>query len=79
MTEPESKPFATHLLAATEARLVAADGAWIAELAATFGDHNIDAMAAQRAGRGEEGSELRALHQARDAALADWRSARGLP
>ncbi len=78
MNEQPAQPFATHLLAATEARLIAADAAWIRELAATFGPERIDEMAARPEGRGREGSELRILFEARNAASVAWRAARGL-
>ena len=70
--------FSTPVLASTEAALIAADAAWIAELASVFGSERIDEMAAQRAGRGEEGSRLRSLYDAREGALAAWRAARGM-
>ncbi|WP_311275730.1 hypothetical protein [Methylobacterium sp. WCS2018Hpa-22] len=70
--------FSTPALASTEADLIAADAEWIAELASVFGSDRIDEMAAQRAGRGEGGSRLRHLYDARESALAAWRAARGM-
>lgn len=70
--------FSTPALASTEAKLIAADAAWIAELASVFGSERIDEMAAQRAGRGEAGSRLRHLYEARELALSEWRAARGM-
>lgn len=70
--------FSTPVLASTEAGLIGADAAWIAELASVFGSERIDEMAAQGAGRGEEGSRLRRLYDARESALAAWRAARGM-
>jgi len=49
----------------------AADDAWSAELHRRFGREAGDARYGPR-GKGEEGSELRRLHDAREAARAVW-------
>ena len=49
----------------------AADDAWSAELKRVFGKQAGDARYVAR-GKGEEGSELRRLHDAREAARLTW-------
>jgi hypothetical protein len=56
---PELKPFQD------------ADDAWGEELRRVFGNRSAEARYSSL-GRGEEGSELRRLHDARDAARAAW-------
>lgn len=52
----------------------AADAAWSAEIVRVFGKKNQDARYYPR-GKGEPGSELRRLYDARDAARRAWEAA----
>lgn len=52
----------------------AADAAWSAEIKRVFGAKNQDARYYPR-GKGEPGSELRRLYEARDAARIAWECA----
>ena len=67
-----------HILAATEVALIRADAAWVEKLAEAFGEDQVDAMAARPVGCGEPNTDLRKAYEARQAALRDWRAARGL-
>lgn len=59
---------------ARNGRFNAADAAWSAEIKRVFGEKNQDARYYPR-GKGESGSELRRLYEARDAARIAWEGA----
>jgi hypothetical protein len=78
MTKAKARPRPAPFLSVTASRLHAADAAWAAELAAWFGDEMVNAVSNHPAGRGEEGTKLRALYDARSRELTDWQRIRGL-
>lgn len=78
MMNAKARPRPVPFLSVTASRLYAADEAWATELAARFGDEMVNAISAQTEGRGEEGTRLRALYDARSRALSDWQRVRGL-
>ena len=78
MTNVKARPRPIPFLSVTASRLEAADAAWAAELAAQFGDEMVNAVSAELEGRGEAGTKLRALYDARSLALDDWQRIRGL-
>lgn len=52
--------------------LALADAAWMSEIAAVFGNENVDAVAAAPKGQGESGSRLRELFDAHIDARTVW-------